>query len=660
MKTTLTKKLLKFFLPLLVIPIVLMLVFYYMYFTHMSKDETIQHAKNHFAGISHDIEKHPSDDALQEHLHEEYEQNTIRVTIIDKDLNIIADADKNRTAKPYTKHEKVLAKHIDEVLHSGDVSLVSYEDYELMIKPLINSNNEIFAFAVCDYKNALDKKMAIIDQTFVFIVLIIIFISFINIILTIIFSFNITNPIKSLIEGTNIISAGDRSHRINISSDDEVGSLADSFNNMIEELRDSEKRVNELNHNLESKVKEQVEELREKDRAIMQKENEHRELKLAEERANLAHTAKSSFLANMSHEIRTPMNAIVGFINILIKNETSKEKLSQLSIVKESGDALLDIINDILDFSKIESGKLSIDKSLFRTREPFVIVAKLFYEKAQEKNIKLNIVYDEHLPPRAFGDTTRIKQVYANLLSNAIKFSPKDNHIYIKIMFDKEKKMLVCSVKDNGIGIKPENLTKIFTAFEQEDSSITRIYGGTGLGLSISKTLVKLMGGNIEAKSEFNEGSSFSFSIDIFSNIPERELKKEPEVQSDETQYNAKVLIVEDNKTNQLLLTTLLEEFGLDIVVANDGLEGIEACRKEQFSLILMDENMPNMNGIIATEYIRELEADRLSKTPIIAVTANALVEDRKRFLDAGMDDYLSKPINHKELQRVLARFLSI
>lgn len=411
--------------------------------------------------------------------------------------------------------------------------------------------------------------------------------------------------------------------------------------------------------NTQKEIINKISELKEKDAVLAEQKRERQELILSEEKAKLASSAKSIFLANMSHEIRTPMNAILGFVNILLKNETSPEKISQLAIVQKSSNALMGIINDILDFSKIESGMLTIDKVPFITKEPFMMISELFYEKAQEKNITLNINFDDKLPFNGYGDTTRIKQVYCNLLSNAIKFSKDNSSVDIDILFNEQKYMIECCVKDSGIGIKPQNIEKIFTEFEQEDSSITRRFGGTGLGLSISKKLVELMGGKLEVVSEFNRGSKFSFYLDVFSDAPAIEEERELTLKPDEVVFKGRVLVVEDNKSNQLLMRLLLEDFGIDeIVFANDGLEGLEAYKNGKFSLILMDENMPNMNGIDATRHIRGVESKEHSATPIVAVTANALVEDKKRFLEAGMDDYITKPIVLSELQRVLSRFL--
>jgi len=220
----------------------------------------------------------------------------------------------------------------------------------------------------------------------------------------------------------------------------------------------------------------------------------------------------------MSHELKTPMNAIVGFTDLLKSKETDDKKLKKLEIIKDSSNTLMQIIDDILDFSKIENGNISIEKSLFETIEPFESVTKLFQARASQRDISLEISYDENLPTLANGDNTRIKQVYANLLSNAIKFSPKKSKVLININ-SKNKNTLVCKVQDFGIGIAKENIDKIFKVFEQVDESATRNYEGTGLGLSISLELAKLMNGNLHVESELNNGSTFYFEVELFKDI---------------------------------------------------------------------------------------------------------------------------------------------
>ena len=369
---------------------------------------------------------------------------------------------------------------------------------------------------------------------------------------------------------------------------------------------------------------------------------------------------KSEFLANMSHEIRTPMNAILGFIDILSKSEKSESKKKQFDLIVESGQSLLNIINDILDFSKIESGKLHIEKKIFVTQEPFEQLVDFFQEKAKEKYIYMSLEFSEELPKYAHGDILRIKQVATNLISNAIKFSDEKGSIDIKVTQEEEN--LQFYIRDTGKGIEEKFLENIFAPFEQEDSSTTRKYGGTGLGLSISHDLIELMQGTIHVESRVGEGSTFTFILPVFDDVAlaysADDGENDSEEEEEEKQYLGNVLIVEDNKANQMLLKLLLIDRGVMCDIAADGLIALEMCRTKKYDLILMDENMPNMNGMEATKILREDKSYNAITTPIVAVTANALQGDREVFLNSGMNDYLTKPIDNKELDRVLSEYL--
>ena len=398
-----------------------------------------------------------------------------------------------------------------------------------------------------------------------------------------------------------------------------------------EELKQSQKELQEFNENLEIKIKERTQEL------------------------EFAVRAKSDFLANMSHEIRTPLNGIIGFIDILHKNEKDMGKLKQLEIVKESGSLLLNIINDILDFSKIESGKVMIENIPIYTSKPFSSTVALFFEKAKEKDISIVLNIDKNLPERTLGDCTRIKQVFTNLLSNAIKFSKNNSSIIVNINYIEDKNLLYCEIIDKGVGIHPDNIKNIFNSFEQADSSVTRTYGGTGLGLTISKSLVEQMNGKLGVESALGVGSKFYFTIALFT-VEEEVAEKLVILQNKE--LSGKVLIVEDNKTNQMLLSILLDDLNLESDIANNGLEAVEAIKSLEYDLILMDENMPIMNGKEATKIIRTLEG--LKDIPIIAVTANALQGDKEKFLEAGMNDYIAKPIDANKLTGILNKYIGI
>jgi len=368
----------------------------------------------------------------------------------------------------------------------------------------------------------------------------------------------------------------------------------------------------------------------------------------------IAMRTKSDFLANMSHEIRTPLNAIKGFVDILHKSEVDKAKLKKFRIIKESSDSLLTIINDILDFSKIDSHKLLVEKVPLHIKDVFNQVVELFFEKAQEKSITIKLDIDKNLPENIMGDVVRIKQVFSNILSNAIKFAYKESVIDVKISYIKDKEELLCQVSDKGVGIESKNIDNIFKSFTQEDSTTTRKFGGTGLGLSISKALIELMGGKIGVKSEWHKGSCFYFTLPVIKTDQKQDVDNEEMLDTDD--LKGKILVVEDNKSNQMLMGMLLDDFGLDYEMANDGLEAIKAVENSKYDLILMDENMPNMNGIEATKQIRLLKD--IKQIPIIAVTANALKGDKEKFIDAGMDNYLSKPIDSKELRKMILRYL--
>ena len=367
-----------------------------------------------------------------------------------------------------------------------------------------------------------------------------------------------------------------------------------------------------------------------------------------------ASNAKSEFLANMSHEIRTPLNAIIGFIDILKKDATDKKTIKYLDIVKKSSNNLLQIIEDILDFSKIQSGKLLIDRSEFNVQNEFELLVDLFKANCDKKSISLHLELSENLPSTIISDSLRIKQVITNLISNAVKFTPNGKNIYVLVNYDNT--LLNVTIKDEGIGIASDKLEHIFEAFNQEDSGTTKQYGGTGLGLSISSSLIKLLGGELNVKSEQGGGSEFYFAIPV--EIGEKKTKIEICKQIDNF-HGEKILLVEDNKTNQIFMGVVLDNLNLDFEIASDGEIAFEMFKENSYDLILMDENMPNKNGIQSTQDIRKYENEhKLIHTPIIALTANALKGDRERFLDAGMDEYLSKPIDLNILTQILNKFL--
>jgi signal transduction histidine kinase/CheY-like chemotaxis protein len=362
--------------------------------------------------------------------------------------------------------------------------------------------------------------------------------------------------------------------------------------------------------------------------------------------ADLANKAKSEFLANMSHEIRTPLNAILGFVDLLKTENYGRKSLEYVYIIDSSSQSLLQIIEDILDFSKIESGKLEIDKIDFEATKEFMVITHLFSAKCSQKNITLELNIDKNMPKVINTDPLRIKQVISNLLSNAVKFTEGGKKITVDIKYNQQK--LFVSVADEGKGIAKGKLDHIFDAFSQEDNSTTREYGGTGLGLSISTKLIELLGGELKVKSELGVGSEFYFTIPVGIG----KLKEETKEISTKGEFeNKKVLLVEDNPANQMFMKIVLKQLKMQFILANDGVEAVDKFKTEKFDVVLMDENMPNMNGIEATKLIRVYEEENnLPRTPIVALTANALKGDREKFLGANMDEYLTKPINKQRL----------
>ena len=389
--------------------------------------------------------------------------------------------------------------------------------------------------------------------------------------------------------------------------------------------------------------------------------HETTELKLAKIQAEQATKAKSDFLANMSHEIRTPMTGILGFINQLTKGEKDPNRLKQFHIIKGSGHTLLAIINDILDFSKIESGKFELESSPYNLNKLFESSMDIFDSLASSKNINLHKTIDDNLPQCIIGDQVRLKQVIFNLMSNAIKFTKEEGDVTLQTHYASETKTIHISVIDTGVGIAKENLEKIFEAFSQEDTSTTRKFGGTGLGLSISSHLVKLMGSELKVESTVHKGSKFYFDMPVevcSEDTINNSFDVDEQIDSN-VDLKGHVLVVEDNKTNQMLMKIILDDLGVTYDITNDGAEGVLNFKLNKYDVILMDENMPIMNGIEASKHIREIEEEKsLTPIPIIAVTANALTGDKEKFIEAGMDDYIPKPYAEKDIVKVLQKYL--
>lgn len=406
-------------------------------------------------------------------------------------------------------------------------------------------------------------------------------------------------------------------------------------------------------------------------------------LRVARDHAEAASRAKSTFLANMSHEVRTPMNAVIGMADLLLAGVQTAEQRERTETIRSSAEALLGVLNDILDFSKIEAGRMELEEIPFDIRGAVQQTLAVLRARAAAKGLELRTLVHESVPATAIGDVTRIRQVLLNLAGNAIKFTERGS-IAVEVRrcvlpvtrgSKRTKKSagpaggdvldLHFTVRDTGIGIPPERLSRLFKAFSQIDSSTTRRYGGTGLGLAISKRLCELMGGGVHVESTPGFGSAFHFTVQVLENAsapaadsssrnsPLGAVPQPPAMPRREL----RVLLAEDNRVNQALATALLKKAGCQVTLAVDGARCLDALRQEAFDVVFMDVCMPEMDGFEATRRIRQGDCGEAARhTFIAAMTANAMEGDRESCFKSGMNDYLTKPLNKQELLTLLQR----
>ncbi len=464
-------------------------------------------------------------------------------------------------------------------------------------------------------------------------------------------------PIVSLVETARFICEQKGFNaRARKYSSDELGLLTDTINSMLDEIAGREEEMKRLNEELESRVETRTAALQEINARLLSEK----------QRADHAATVKSDFLANMSHEIRTPMNGIVAACDLAMDEDLSPKVSNYMKIIQDSSHALLVIVNDILDFSRLEAGTLVLDNNPFSLPELFAELSNFFSVKAQDENIDLIIDMAPDVPSLLIGDRSRFRQILYNLVDNGLKFTHEGIvSLYVSCLDKNDKDAsLEITVRDTGVGLSPEGVERIFSSFHQEDSSSTRKFGGTGLGLAISRKLARMMGGTIDVESELGKGATFVVTVRLGWRATESESAAATKLLAGDTVSSKPidikglhVLVVEDNETNLGVAEAMLTSLGMTVDSAINGEEAVKKVSDEAYDVVFMDMQMPVMDGYEAMGIIRK--TDSCKDTPIIAMTAHALAEDKDRCLKAGADGYISKPVHKKRLLRELETVLA-
>lgn len=520
-------------------------------------------------------------------------------------------------------------------------SATEYGDHLTMVARLVVAENSVPIVAILEYPLA--EITAVYREVIITILVLLAGGLVVALVGTVLISRNVSRPLEALVRAAERIARGEYGSVSKTERRDELGKLSNALQIMSSSISEREDAMNNT--------------------VALQD--------IAKTKAELASKTKSEFLAKMSHEIRTPMNGVIGMTNLMLKTRLDSRQTNFLQTIKQSAHNLLGIIDDVLDFSKIEARKLVLQKQAFLLQSTVNDVVEMLKPLAEERNIKLSHAFTFVVPKVIVGDQGRVRQILLNLISNAIKFTPEGG-VSLEIALDRcdsDSALVHFEVRDTGNGISPEAQKRLFNAFEQADNTRTRRHGGTGLGLAISKELVGLMGGEIGVTSEIGKGSTFWFTVLFERATPsvekEVELQETPpanlntKVAQAVSESGIKVLVAEDNLVNQIVIEEHLIELGYDVDIVDNGKKAIDAIRRNTYALALFDIQMPVLDGLEAVKRIRKSEDKSLNnrRLPIIALTAEAMKGDPEKCLVAGMDDYLSKPINPSELEAVLAKW---